>query len=481
MATDALNLINRMSDITSEPHTLLMPIEGYASEPLISLEAAVEPLVPLVYGVQQRASLVKHSCESPCDDLSSDEAAAIMLYTAEWTPYNHSLYFILNATLRTEDRQKLTPWLPYLKLLNTALSRLPPIINRTVYRGIRLDLSHLYPQGKTFVWSGFSSCTTSINILEEEHFFRKRKDRTLFVIESISGRDIRRHSCLQNENEVLLLAGTQFTVIARLNQGHHLHIIQLKEVTPSNATDQATIPFNVLSTSNTSSTTEVQQISAHKNTKLDKMIGKCEFHSLVNLERQSLTDRDIPTVAQQAVIDKQCTTLRLSNNNIQSQGAAVLAAALYHNSTLEGLYVFGNRVTDRGTLSFAQVLAVHNFTLKALSLGHNGITDEGAGYLAEMLKANGTLIDLCLPWNRISDCGVLLLANVLTHHNRTLKRLALDLNKLVSDASVEALVDAINRNHSLSAVGVSDCNLSRVGKSRLREATKSKNDIELHT
>lgn len=167
----------------------------------------------------------------------------------------------------------------------------------------------------------------------------------------------------------------------------------------------------------------------------------------------------MPTVVQQAVIDKQCTVLRLSNNKIQSQGAAVLAAALYNNSTLERLNVFGNHVTDRGARSFAQVLAVNNFTLKTLSLGHNGITDEGAGYLAEMLKANGTLIELYLAYNRITDCGVKRLADVLIHHNRTLKRLSLDLNKRVSDASIDALVDAINRNQSLSAVGVSGCNL----------------------
>ena len=228
-------LMYRTSDITAEPHTMLMPIEGYARVPLMLLEAAVQPLIPLVHDVQQRVSMVKQCCVRPSDGLTSDESAAIMLYTAEWQPYDHSLYCILNATLRTEDRHQLQPWFPYIKLLLTALSRLPPMSNQTVYRGIRLDLSHLYPLGKTFVWWGFSSCTSRINVLKEEHFFGKRKARTLFAIESTSGRDIHRHSCVQNENEVLLLAGTQFTVVGNLDPGAHLHIIQLKEVTPLHA------------------------------------------------------------------------------------------------------------------------------------------------------------------------------------------------------------------------------------------------------
>lgn len=127
--------------------------------------------------------------------------------------------------------------------------------------------------------------TTNINIFEEEQFFGKRKAMTLFFIESISARDIRRHSCAQNENEVLLLAGTQFTMIGRLNQGHHLHIVQLKELAPLYAADQVTILFNILSTSNASSTTTVQQIGAHRNTNLDEMIATCELHSLIILER----------------------------------------------------------------------------------------------------------------------------------------------------------------------------------------------------
>jgi hypothetical protein len=89
-----------------------------------------------------------------------------------------------------------------------------------------------YPEGKTFVWWGFSSCTSSIKVLQSEQFLGKTGTRTMFNIECYSGKDIRRHSYFETENEVLLLAATQFQVVASLDQGNGLHIIQLQEIEP---------------------------------------------------------------------------------------------------------------------------------------------------------------------------------------------------------------------------------------------------------
>ena len=51
--------------------------------------------------------------------------AAIALYTMEWTPFYESIYHLLNTNLRDENRDALKPWFLYLKLLITALQRLP--------------------------------------------------------------------------------------------------------------------------------------------------------------------------------------------------------------------------------------------------------------------------------------------------------------------------------------------------------------------
>ncbi len=51
-------------------------------------------------------------------------------------------------------------------------------MSRTVYRGIKLDLSEEYIDGTTIIWWGFSSCTRALNVLQLEQFLGKRGTRT---------------------------------------------------------------------------------------------------------------------------------------------------------------------------------------------------------------------------------------------------------------------------------------------------------------
>jgi hypothetical protein len=223
--------ILRISDIAKEPHEMLMPISGYEDEPVVPLETAVKPLVSILPTIQTYAYTAKQRCKNPADNLTQDESASIMLYSMGWDPMDKCLYVVLNATLRSADRQKLKPWFSYLKLFLTALSRLPSK-PRFVYRGIKLDLSDQYPMGETVIWWGFSSCTVSVNVLQSELFLGVTDTRTMFTIECHSGKDIRKHSYFPTEEEVLLLAATQFKVVGRLNQGPGFRIIQLKEIEP---------------------------------------------------------------------------------------------------------------------------------------------------------------------------------------------------------------------------------------------------------
>ncbi|CAF0758027.1 unnamed protein product [Adineta steineri] len=225
-------LYTRVSDIAKEPQKMLMPIRGYEKVLIVLLEEAVTPLVSILPEIQDYVYVAKQRCESvPPDDLTRDESASIMLYSMEWEPHEECLYFVLNATLRTEDRQKLKPWFSYLKLILTALEKLPSKPCH-VFRGVTLDLTNQYTQGKTFVWWGFSSCTTSIEVLEEEQFLGKTGQRTLFTIECDSGKDISRHSYFQSQKEVLLVAARQFIVVSYCQQEPGLHMIQLKETKP---------------------------------------------------------------------------------------------------------------------------------------------------------------------------------------------------------------------------------------------------------
>jgi hypothetical protein len=112
--TDESKIMVRVTDFTSEPKRMLPPIKGYENQPLVSLEESIKPLIPHVPDVEHMVWTVKQNCQKPKDNLSTDESASIMLYTLEWEPQELSFYFILNSTLRSENRQKLRPWFLYL-------------------------------------------------------------------------------------------------------------------------------------------------------------------------------------------------------------------------------------------------------------------------------------------------------------------------------------------------------------------------------
>ncbi|CAF1535122.1 unnamed protein product [Rotaria magnacalcarata] len=148
-----------------------------------------------------------------------------------WKPLNECLYAVLNDTLRTKNRQEKLPlWYLYLRLFLNALFRLP-LVPAMAYRGVRLDLSNRYIKGESIMWWGFSSCTTSVGVLKSASFLGKTGSRTMFTLLCKSARDISQHSFYPAENEVLLMAATQFKVIGSLDQDN-LHIIQLEETTP---------------------------------------------------------------------------------------------------------------------------------------------------------------------------------------------------------------------------------------------------------
>jgi hypothetical protein len=174
----------------------------------------------------------KKKCRKPpANSLSIDESASIILYSMKWEPQEQCLYHVLNQTLRSEQRKKLKPWFLYLKLILTALSRLPSS-RQVVFRGIKCDMRKDYPEGETIYWWGFSSCTTTMEILQNEQFLGSSGARTMFMIECFSGKNIRQHSDFQNEDEILLLPGRQFKVISCLQQGKDLYLIDLKETKP---------------------------------------------------------------------------------------------------------------------------------------------------------------------------------------------------------------------------------------------------------
>ena len=221
------------SETINDIKTRVEPIVGYAAEPLLPLVKACAPLNNFVHKLAFYVQLALHETgETPANQLTIDESAAIKLYTIEWDEPYLSLYSMLNYTLKKGTREELRPYFKYLKLFMTALIKLPCSPPLTVWRGVTKNLSADFPPGTLVTWWSFSSCTTALSVLENNMYLGNSGERTLFSVEAINGRTIRDHSHFVTEDEILLLPGTHMIVQSQFSPAPELHIIHLKQIVP---------------------------------------------------------------------------------------------------------------------------------------------------------------------------------------------------------------------------------------------------------
>ncbi|CAF1273287.1 unnamed protein product [Didymodactylos carnosus] len=475
----------RYFDVQNEPHKMLLPIEGYEYLPLMPLEETVKSLEQLIPNIQRKVYIAQQNSEEPRDNLTVNESAAIQLYTMEWEPYSQCLYFVLNSALRSENRQQLKPFFAYLKLLLTALFKLPSE-KRRVYRGTNLDLSAQYAKGTTVTWWGLTSCTEYRDNLESPQFLDKRGIRTLFIIECENGKMIRHHSFSANENEILLSPGTQFTVVDNYVERLNTHIIHLREVTRPFRPLQS--PFVSSSDSPTISVKEKNEMdickpshpsisskslildvttvipSQYRNKWLEDEINKRRTDEIILLSEKRLADQDVEMIAEKLQKNTKWRQLWLHSNQIMWLGGKYLSEALTMNSTLEQLWLGDNSIRDRGVKWIAMALKT-NKKLKVIALNHNGIGDDGCRELSEMLKVNQTLEQLILSMNKITDKGAKFIADALAA-NTTLTHLYLN-NNQITNSSIDILCEALKRNRVLIELDLS-------GNTRISESAKDK-------
>ncbi|CAF1003968.1 unnamed protein product [Adineta steineri] len=198
------------------------PIFGYEDSPILTLQESVKKLIPLVPNVLAYVMRAKNKYSRYSDLLTRDESAAIYLYSMP-----SSFYSSLNSTLRAEDRHALKPWFTYLKLLMTALKKLPSI-KAVVWRGVYGDVGSVFAKDNIDMWWSVNSTTMDLKIVEPflgEH-------GTLFTIEAICGKDISQFSASPEEREVILMPGTCLRARTEaLNFIDRLFIVHLNEVT----------------------------------------------------------------------------------------------------------------------------------------------------------------------------------------------------------------------------------------------------------
>ena len=186
--------------------------------------------------------------------ISSEHVQTIFMYTKEC-----NLYKKMNATLgnygdEVDPRSHLPHYLPFAKLLQHSLGRLPKL-QLVVYRGVNQPHTLLLngaKVGDVITWWSFTSTTSSPRVLRSQQFLNavvSIKDgqisnvenqgvyanvtpaqKTIFQIVTCSGVSVHRFSAESHEDEVLLLAGSRFRVVDIIVWRHGITEVRLQQL-----------------------------------------------------------------------------------------------------------------------------------------------------------------------------------------------------------------------------------------------------------
>ncbi|MFF8279638.1 ADP-ribosyltransferase domain-containing protein [Streptomyces lateritius] len=224
--------LERLTSVKDEG-LVLPPITGVFDTPLMDFRKAVEPVSGVLANLDrhiERSSLFGEAKVAEAgtvgafsgEGLSADAISALHLYTCE-----SAFYREINAVLRSPDRERVVPYLPYLRLLFSAVAALPAQ-TRPLWRGVALDLRSQYPLGRTVTWWGVSSCTSELSVARA--FLGSRGRRTLFEVTPARAVGIRRFSAFTGEEEYILAPGTQLRVTEVKSERGGLCTVRLTEL-----------------------------------------------------------------------------------------------------------------------------------------------------------------------------------------------------------------------------------------------------------
>jgi hypothetical protein len=139
------------------------------------------------------------------------------------------LVTLLNQALRSDNQRVPKQLFSFLRLIDTALKKLPPT-KAIVWRGVHnYDEASTFIEGEVRTWWAITSCTNSIEIAKK--FLGP--SGTLFTIETVNARDISMFSAHPDEQEVVLMPGTRVRVkSSAVEFMDRLFIIHLEEIVP---------------------------------------------------------------------------------------------------------------------------------------------------------------------------------------------------------------------------------------------------------
>ena len=386
---------NRLMDMAFEDGEVRGPLEGFfpATLPVPTLEQALAALAashPHLHADTGRSVKLARKkakkAQLKYPSLTMDECTAIVLYTMEEEPRETSLYYVMNAALRSKQRAEVRPWRDFIWLLLHALRKLPVAALPVVFRGCTKAPSELgleLEAGFEFSWAGFSSTATTQGVMST--FVGQAGPRTLLTIALSEpvGRDVRDFSLFPKENEVLFPPNMCFEVVSHFDSGGGLIMVQCKQTETIDAILDMTPPAAASTLPppdpGEPHPTEEEQMAwaLQQSTLVVPVAASTEaemaaFFAKVGVSREQvrsatqldwyskeLTAGDCKVIAHliAAKFMPVLTNLNLSDNQIGDEGAKAIAEALKVNPVLTKLYLVQvNNLGDAGWFAGKQAV-----------------------------------------------------------------------------------------------------------------------------
>ncbi|WP_342260223.1 hypothetical protein [Candidatus Tisiphia endosymbiont of Metellina segmentata] len=152
----------------------------------------------------------------------------------------------------------------------------------------------------------------------------------------------------------------------------------------------------------------------------------------------------------EAIIENPISELNLSSNNL-GDGGAELVAGIIQNSKLKILKLSNNQIGSEGMGALSSAFD-HNETVTDLDLSNNNLGDKGAEKVATLLANNSTITDINLDNNEIRTDDMVYLPQSLLNRNSTKISLAsADIpEKVIADFA--KMLQHSNNVHSINFV-----------------------------
>lgn len=211
------------------------PIAQYLQLPEVSTRVAIQPLTSLVQRLSDELSKAKRMHRrSMKHGLTDDESAALYLYLD-----SQGLQRALNRAMQDDNPGTIEPWLGFLRILHTALAKLPDV-RSTIWCVVEANAVNRLLSEKEIIQCSIVSCLRSKDLIERQLFDRD----VVCSIEAVRGKDVREYAPVSSGTEVLLPFGTPLRVKSKqIGDRTSRAIIHLEEVSAPSATTQAVVMF----------------------------------------------------------------------------------------------------------------------------------------------------------------------------------------------------------------------------------------------